>query len=127
MKTFTLDQQKHIENCANNTLGLKDYSKSGLSENLQPKEGFYQLKDNRVVKLGDLKGYIAPAGEKTPNYTELAKDFPELHNCKGIGMDKKTNTARSGYALLEDGKVISLKKLNEAIRLKKTNDIQVNE
>lgn len=114
---MTLSEEKQIEHLATNTVGLKDFT--GKAYN---KKGYHRLKDNRIIRLADLYN-----PEDTPveaaKVTELGFDIeteaekhPQLRNLKGIGWDKQAKKPKRGFALLENGKVISIKALVEAVK-----------
>lgn len=55
MSTLSLQQQKEIERLAVNTPNLKDRGKFGINKKTQAvKNGYYRLKDGRVIYLKDL-------------------------------------------------------------------------
>ncbi|MFV9549632.1 hypothetical protein [Algibacter sp. PT7-4] len=116
-----LQELKNIERLALNTPNLKDYGAKGLDVlGMQPKKGFARLKNNKVVKLSEIKGY-ATLKKQTVNQNidaaeieAQAEKFPELFNCKTIGRDKNGDI-KKGFYELKSGKVISLNKLKEAV------------
>lgn len=111
-----LAQKKHIERLAVNTLNLKNWGVEALNKNNEVKNGYHRLFDNRIIKLSDLLHAQSKATQDLKGLKELAKDFPNLYNCKGIGTDEHGN-AKNGFLKLDDGKVVSINKLKEAIAL----------
>lgn len=112
----SLHNVKTIERLALNTPNLKDYGKKGTNLRNEPKEGFIRLRDNRVIKLSDvIKDKSNPQSNALDHelIEAQAANFPDLFNCKNIAY--KDGALKSGYYVLESEKVISLKKLNEAV------------
>lgn len=111
---YTNDQKREIEAKAQNTVGLKDYGTKGRDKNGNDKDGFYTLKDNRTIKLSELE-----PGDDAPEFDfdieQAIKDFPDLKDHKGFGIDSKTNKARSGFYVSSSEKVVSVKRLKEAM------------
>lgn len=124
--SFQPEQIREIKSLANNTPNLKDWAEQGLNKDGNPKQGYFKLDDNRIIKLSDLY----PKQRKLAQYEilgdidEQAAKFPKLHDCKGFSVDKETGALKSGYFKLQSGKIISLKKLAQAIK-DHTNNINV--
>lgn len=119
---MTLSEEKQIEHLATNTVGLKDFTGKAYNKKGYLKKGYHRLKDNRIIRLADLYNT-----EDTPveaaKVTELGFDIeteaekhPQLRNLKGIGWDKQAEKPKRGFALLESGKIISIKALVEAVK-----------
>lgn len=130
MQNFSDLSDKNIEHYATNTANVTDYGRDGFTVNGILKEGFYQLKDHRVVKLSELFS-SNPKKATKKDYTfnfdiaEAAeKHKDQLKDLKGLGIDKNTSKARNGFYLCSDGKVISLKHLKAAVEAQTTKDIK---
>lgn len=123
---FQPEQIREIKALANNTPNLKDWAEQGLNKDGNPKQGYFKLDDNRIIKLSDLY----PKQRKLAQYEipgdieEQAAKFPDLHDCKGFSVDKETGKLKPGFFKLQSGKIISLKKLAKAIK-DYTNNIEV--
>lgn len=130
MQNFSVTEQKNIEHLATNTANVTDYGRSAFTTNGHLKEGFYQLKDRRVVKLSELFSSNPKTATKkdytfTFDIAEAAeKHKDQLKDLKGLGIDKNTNKTRNGFYLCSDGKVISLKHLKAAVEPQTTKDIK---
>lgn len=111
-------QQTKALQRAFNTTTAKDYGKEGLDENNNLKEGFFRTKTGEIVSVEEITG-VAPA---LPYDIEAEAAKHKLRNLKGIGTEKD-GTVKKGFYQLEDGAVISLKKLHEAY----TENLEVNE
>lgn len=128
-KNLSLTEQKNIESLAINTANVTDYGRDGFTKNGHLKEGFYQLKDKRVIKLSDI---LSENPQATPEDTtfdfsiiEAAEKYKErLHNFKGFGLDKATKKARPGFYVCSTGEVISLKQLKELRKVLEQDNIK---
>lgn len=127
MSTLSVSQQKEIEHLATNTPNLKDRGTDGLHKNGETKQGYYQLKDNRVIKLSDLYNTQLKTKDNDIDLdieAEAAKHDAVLRDCKGGGLTKE-GKAKKGYYKLKSGKVIGLNALKKAVA-KAIKDIEVN-
>jgi len=112
-QALTLSQQKEIEHKATNTAGLKDYGSNGLKPDGSPKQGYYRLKDGRVISLVELTGKtILQQDNLPPNIEELSLN-PEIRDVKGLGLDADGNV-KNGFYRNQKGKVVGIKSVLRA-------------
>lgn len=116
-------RQREINSLAINTPHLKDWGPDGLS-NGKVKQGYFRLKDNRIIKLADLFRTSRKIPTLVDDVEAQAALHPKLYDCKNLAFSKvicaQTGKTRkemkNGFYQLQSGKVISLKKLEEAIK-----------
>lgn len=118
-------QKRELEQAANSTT-VKDWGSKGLDKHGNPKQGYYRLKDNRVIKTSDLLGKAKNAEkeeikEKAYDIETEAAKHPDLSDMKNLAY-LKNGKLKNGYHILTDGKVISTKQLHEAY----INSLEVN-
>lgn len=121
----TPSKRREINSLATNTPHLKDWGKTGVHENGNTKQGYFRLDDNRVIKLSDLSPTTLKIGAAIDDVEAQAERHPELYNCKNLAFDKvvhgntgaTSKVLKPGFYQLLSGKVISLKKLAEAIEV----------
>lgn len=126
METTRL-RQREINSLAINTPNLKDWGAKGLKPNGNVIQGYYRLKDNRIIKLSDLFRTTRKIPSAIGDVEAQADLFPDLYDCKNIAFSKVVCEAtgetrremKKGFYQLTSGKIISLKKLGEAIEAEK--------
>ena len=106
-KTLTTAQKKDLNRLAINTPNLKDYGSSKMT-NGEPTDGYFQLKDGRVIKIKDLYPTQQKETEQLNSLIKIAEANPQLRNLKGIGLDKDGNP-KDGFIILPQGKVVFIK------------------
>lgn len=108
-KEFTISQLKELNRLAVNTPNLKDYGEAAKI-NGRVIDGYFQLKDNRIIKIKDLYPAQLQETEENKELIEIAEENPQLRNLVGLGTDKN-GLIKNGFLLLPDGKVVSKKQV----------------
>lgn len=109
-RTIALQDAKAIERMAINKT-LKNHGTHGLDANAKVKDGFYRLKDGRIISLQEL-GYTTPSttAVTVPNNV----DTSSLHDVPHLGM--RDGVLRKGFILLDDGRVVSKKQFEALLK-----------
>lgn len=112
-------EQRRLERAAR-TITLKDHGATAIDARGNVMEGYFRLRDNRIIKLSELEDLAQAKKEQwAPNTLgydpeAVAANHPELKNMSGIGLDKDGN-AKKGFYKTAAGKVVSINKLNAIV------------
>lgn len=110
-------QQRRLERAARTTT-LKDHGAKAIDAQGNVKEGYFRLRNKRIIKLSELedlaqakKAQWAPLGYDPD---AVAANHPELRHMPGIGLDADGN-AKKGFWVTADGKVVSIKAMDAIV------------